>query len=117
MLTELINLGQAGCTVDAPPARSKTQKRLLGSPLGRFAATRLRRKAMRGNLINRVQERCVDTSYRAEVSLSHPTDCAMPVLRGFLRVRSECVWVSQYAALAFALFLEGAIRTLDGASS
>jgi hypothetical protein len=72
---------------------------------------------MSNNLINRGQERSVDTSYRALVRGPHPTYCAMPVLRGFLRVRSGCVWVSQYAALAFALFLEGAIRTLGGASS
>lgn len=38
---------------------------------------------MQGNLINRGQERSVDTSYRAEISLSHPTYCIMPILRGF----------------------------------
>lgn len=83
MFTELINLGQAGCTVDAPPAQSKTQKRSLELPLGRVAPTRSGSKAMRGNLINRGQERCADTSYRAEASLSHHTDCVMPVFCGF----------------------------------
>lgn len=83
MLTELTKLGHLRRAVDAPSAQVQTQKPSLGSPLGRFAATRLRSKAMSNNLINRGQERSVDTSYRAEVSLSHPTYCIMPVLRGF----------------------------------
>ena len=72
---------------------------------------------MPGNLINRGQERGADTSYRAEVSLSHPTDCIMPVLRGFLRVRSGCARLVQSISFAFAPFGASAIRTLDGASS
>jgi hypothetical protein len=83
MFIKLANLGQASGAFGASLARSKTQKRSLGSPLGRVAPARLGSKAMRGNLINRGQERCVDTSYRAGVSLSHPTYCVMPVLRGF----------------------------------
>jgi hypothetical protein len=38
---------------------------------------------MSTKLINRGQARGVDTSYRAEASLPHPTDCIMLVLRHF----------------------------------
>ena len=117
MLTELINLGQAGCTVDAPPARSKTQKRLLGSPLGRFAATRLRSKAMSNNLINRGQERSVDTSYRAEISLSHPTYCIMPILRGFCVSLCARSWSLARNNLAILRISERAISALQGVPS
>ncbi len=72
---------------------------------------------MRGNLINRGQERSVDTSYRAEVSLSHLTYCVMLVFRHFLRVRSGCAWALHSAPFAFAPFFEGAIRTRAGATS
>ena len=73
MLTELPKLGQARGAVAVPPTRLKTQKPSLKSPLGRVAATRLARKALPDHLTNVGQERSVDTSYRAEVSLSHLT--------------------------------------------
>jgi hypothetical protein len=83
MFTKLTKLGHLRRAADALSAQGQTQKPSLKSPLGRVAPARLGSKAMRGNLINRGQERCADTSYRAEVSLSHHTDCVMPVFCGF----------------------------------
>jgi hypothetical protein len=116
MFTELAKLGQAGGGVDAPPARPKTQKRLLGSPLGRVAPTRLGSKAMRGNLINRGQVRSVDTSYRAEVSLSHPTHWPAAVFCGFCdgpMARSAGVGMRKCGFLGCAERAIGALREVQ----
>jgi hypothetical protein len=117
MFTEMIKWGHVRRAVDAAPTRLKPQKLLLKSPLRRVAATRLGSKAMRGNRVNRGQERGVDTSYRAEERSSHHTYCGRLDLSHILRVRSGCAWFWQDVPSRFAGFFEGAIRTRAGGMS
>lgn len=72
---------------------------------------------MRGNLINRGQERCADTSYRAEARGSHPTYCGMPVLRGFCVSLCARSWRLARNNLAILRISERAISALQGVPS
>jgi hypothetical protein len=72
---------------------------------------------MLGNLINRGQERSVDTSYRAEVRGSHPAYCVMPVLRGFCVSLCARCWRLFEQNLAIACISQRAIGALSGAQS
>ncbi len=101
----------------ASTVQLKTPRRLRGFSLGYVATTSWGSKIMPDNQINRGQERCVDTSYRAEVRKSHLTHWRAAVFCDFCDGPMARALLVAKRKLAFLGFAERAIDALRGVQS